>query len=98
LKSTIAAQAWDEDDILQLQRQALEGRGIGPWKTKSGQVPVTDQWDLKFKRDRVYTGFRGNEQNSESAMVSRDRLEPLASPHSHSALEMKAPASSFRQV
>lgn len=98
LKSTIAAQAWDEDDILQLQRQALEGRGIGPWKTNSGPVPVTDQWDLKFKRDRVYTGFRGNEQNSDSAMASRDLLEPLASPHGNSALEMKTPTSSFLRV
>lgn len=95
---TVAAQAWDEDDILQLQRQALEGRGIGPWKTSSGQVPVTDQWDLKFKRDRLYPGFRGGEETSNSAIVSRDLLEPLPSPYNDSSMEMKTPASSFLRV
>lgn len=57
-KGDLAKTAWEEDDILQIQRLALEGRGIGPWKGKEGGVPVTAGWDVKFRRDRVY-GSRG---------------------------------------
>lgn len=43
--------AWDQDDVLQLQRQALELRGVGPWKKNgTGKVPVTEGWDVRFKR------------------------------------------------
>jgi len=97
-KSPMAAQAWDEDDILQLQRQALEGRGIGPWKTGSGQVPVTSLWDLKFQRDGVYTDLHDDNQNGRSAMVSRDLLVPQPYSDSNSALGMKTPTGSLMRV
>lgn len=94
----MATQACDEDDILQLQRQALEGRGIGLWKTSGRQVPVTSQWDLKFKRDGAYTRLRDIEHNVGSAVVSRDLLVPLPSSDGNSALEMKTPTSSVLRV
>jgi hypothetical protein len=45
--------SWEEDDILQIQRQAFEGRGIGPWTDKNGnRVPVMAAWDVKFRKSR----------------------------------------------
>ncbi|KAJ9641577.1 hypothetical protein H2199_005547 [Coniosporium tulheliwenetii] len=46
--------AWIEDDVLQLQRIALEGRGIGPWEKKWEGVPVTAELGKTWRRD---TGF-----------------------------------------
>lgn len=47
--------AWIEDDVLQLQRIALEGRGIGPWKQRWDGVPVTTGFGKKFRRDMAST-------------------------------------------
>ncbi|KAJ9654806.1 hypothetical protein H2201_008940 [Coniosporium apollinis] len=46
--------AWIEDDVLQLQRIALERRGIGPWKKKWDGVPVTAEFGKKFRRDTTF--------------------------------------------
>ncbi|EXJ57499.1 hypothetical protein A1O7_07847 [Cladophialophora yegresii CBS 114405] len=78
-----AKQAWDEDDILQIQRLAFEGRGIGPWKGKSGgNVPVTAGWDVRFRRDKVYAAGGKTEvmvpwETEGESTTSYEVLEPL---------------------
>ena len=45
--------SWEEDDILQIQRQAFEGQGVGPWTDKHGNsVLVMAKWDVKFRKSR----------------------------------------------
>lgn len=43
------AQEWTESSTLQLQRMAAEGKGIGPWKGKEGDVPTLVEPDLRFR-------------------------------------------------
>lgn len=76
MKGDIARQAWDEDDILQIQRLALEGRGVGPWKQKTGGVPVTAGWDIKFRRDKLYASSGKTGLFVEEAR-SLEAFEPL---------------------
>lgn len=43
---------WIEDDVLQLQRMAFEGRWEGPWKGKTDEVPVTQRFGAELRRGR----------------------------------------------
>lgn len=45
-----ARNAWIEDDVLQLQRAMLEGKGLGPWRGKDEAVPVMDGYGEVFSR------------------------------------------------
>jgi hypothetical protein len=65
----IARLAWIEDDVLQLQRMAFEGRGIGPWKGRANNVPVMESYGLKFQRKQFA-------ENGEQVQLS-DVCEPL---------------------
>jgi hypothetical protein len=58
-KGRHSRKAWVEDDVLQLQRIAFEGRGIGPWRGKDAQVPVLEECRSKFHRGGQYfdTGY-----------------------------------------
>jgi hypothetical protein len=47
-KGLAARLAWIENDILQIQRIAYEGRGIGPWNGQKERVPVTVQFGQTF--------------------------------------------------
>lgn len=51
-KGNVSKIAWIEDDVLQLQRIAMEARGVGPWseKSKTGNAPVLDSYALEFSR------------------------------------------------
>lgn len=60
---------WENDDILQLQRQLLEAKGVGPWQNKFGRVPVTVGWTADIKRPSSYPATVGS--------VSHESLEPL---------------------
>jgi len=91
-RGSVAHQAWEEDEILQIQRLALEGRGVGPWKQMNGSVPVTDGWDVKFKRERMYNG--GNDMVMESQIQSFEFLEPLTVGKPHGGRDMVTPQSS----
>lgn len=49
-KGAASKRAWIEDDVLQLQRIALEARGLGPWKGRVDSVPVLDTYGAEFQR------------------------------------------------
>lgn len=74
--------SWDEDDVLQIQRQALEARGVGPWKDGgTSKIPVTTGWDLRFdRRSKIYGAAAGSGTRSAGDIaVSSESLEPLTS-------------------
>lgn len=87
--------AWEEDDMLQLQRQALELRGVGPWKEQTDEkVPVTEGWDIRFKRggrdgDKAYSGLV---YAKDSSGISNEAFEPLAWGRKLSASASVSPA------
>lgn len=39
---------WRDNSVFQLQRMAAEGKGVGPWKDKDGDVPTLVDPDLLF--------------------------------------------------
>ena len=51
-KGHVSKRAWIEDDVLQLQRLAMEARGVGPWneKSKNGNAPFLESYALEFPR------------------------------------------------
>ena len=49
-KCEISRLGWIDDDILQTQRIALQGKGIGPWDGKRDAVPVTVEYGMKIPR------------------------------------------------
>lgn len=53
----VARQAWIEDDVLQLQRIALEGKGMGPWKGRIGAVPVLESYGTEFRTANFEAGY-----------------------------------------
>lgn len=69
-KGDLARQAWEEDDILQIQRLAFEGHGIAPWHRNLGGVPVTQGWDVRFSRERL---FGTDSSSSSSSFISSGR-------------------------
>ena len=46
--------AWIEAGLLQLQRLAFEGRGIGPWAGLDADVPVTTTHAQRFRASDMY--------------------------------------------
>jgi hypothetical protein len=42
------SQEWTEFSIFQLYRMAAEGKGVGPWRAKEGDVPTLVDSDLRF--------------------------------------------------
>ena len=56
-KGAASKRAWIEDDVLQLQRIALEARGLGPWKGKIQAVPVLDSYGTEFQRVNFEGGY-----------------------------------------
>lgn len=53
----VSKRAWIEDDVLQLQRIALEARGLGPWKGRIDAVPVLDSYAEEFQRMTFEGGY-----------------------------------------
>jgi hypothetical protein len=63
-------QEWTESSTFQLQRMAAEGKGIGPWKGKEGDVPTLVEPEFRFSLAdrRQYGNFESN-----SYLVSNNR-------------------------
>jgi len=51
-RGMLRRQQWIESEVLQLQRMALEGRGIGPWRRSEDHVPITVQFGKMFKFEK----------------------------------------------
>lgn len=52
----VATIEWTQDDIFNIQRTALESRGIGPWKRDDGSsVPVTEGYGVRIPLDMLYS-------------------------------------------
>ncbi|KAH8592278.1 hypothetical protein B0O99DRAFT_743763 [Bisporella sp. PMI_857] len=49
-RGNVARMSWIEDDILQMQRIALQGKGVGPWQGKMDAVPVTIEYGMEIPR------------------------------------------------
>ncbi|KAH8649738.1 hypothetical protein BGZ60DRAFT_534617 [Tricladium varicosporioides] len=47
-RTKVGPKRWIEDDILQVQRMAFEGRNVGPWVGQRGGVPVTEEYGMKI--------------------------------------------------
>jgi len=40
---------WTRDELLHVQQEALEKKGLGPWKSVHKSVPVTEKFGLEFE-------------------------------------------------
>lgn len=53
---SVSRTAWIEDDVLQLQRIALEAKGLGPWNGTAQAVPVLDSQGEQWQRNQYAGG------------------------------------------
>ena len=61
---SVSRRAWIEDDVLQLQRIALEAKGLGPWSGRSHTVPVLDSHGQSWRRDQYVGNVFGDYETS----------------------------------
>ena len=62
--------AWIETEPLQLQRLALEERGVGPWAGTQDDVPVTLTYGQTFHASKMYAPFNGRGEDVDLSLLS----------------------------
>lgn len=76
---SVSQRAWIEDDVLQLQRIALEAKGLGPWNGRSHAVPVLDSPGELWSRDQ-YSGSVSREYRTSHAEQTQAGESDLKQP------------------